>query len=59
MGKDLGDALGMATEWKGRIQQVVLHKAGRAGGLELEGRRKREDHLPDSLVYKGQCVPRD
>lgn len=33
----------MATEWKGRLEQVVDHKAGESWELELEGRRKSED----------------
>lgn len=40
VGKDLGDAPGMATEWNRRIQQVVRHKAGEIWRVEIGGQKE-------------------
>lgn len=40
VGKDLGDALGMATEWKGRLQQVVCYKAGESWRVGIRGQKE-------------------
>lgn len=46
MGKDLGDALGMATEWEERLQQVVFHKAGESWRAGIGGQKEERRSPP-------------
>lgn len=53
MGKDLGDALGMATEWKERLQQVVFHKAGESWRAGIGGQKEERRSPPWFLGVQG------